>query len=41
MNEDSKGQIILYQGEDGGIKIDVRLEDEDIWFTQTQLVELY
>jgi len=41
MNEDSKGQIILYQGEDGGIKIDVRLEDENIWLTQAQLVDLY
>jgi len=41
MNEEQRGQIILYQVEDGGIKIDVRLEDEDIWFTQTQLVELY
>jgi len=27
MNEEQRGQIILYQVEDGGIKIDVRLED--------------
>jgi len=41
MNEDSKGQIILYQLEDGGIKIDVRLEEENIWLSQQQMSELY
>ena len=41
MNEEEKGQIILYQGEDGGIKIEVKLEDENIWLSQQQMSELY
>ena len=41
MNEEEKGQIILYQGEDGGIKIEVRLEKENIWLSQQQMSELY
>jgi len=41
MSEEQKGQIILYQAEDGTTKIDVRLENENIWLTQAQLVELY
>ena len=35
------GQIILYQAEDGTTKIEVRLENENVWLTQAQLVELY
>jgi hypothetical protein len=36
-----KSQIILYHGEDGTTKIEVRLENETVWLTQAQLVELY
>ena len=39
MNE--HGEIILYQTEDGGTKIDVRFEDETVWLTQSQLCDLY
>jgi len=35
------GEIILYQSEDGLIKIDVRFEDETVWLTQQQLCDLY
>lgn len=35
------GEIILYQNSDGNIKLDVRLEDETIWLTQTQMAELF
>ena len=41
MNEEQKGQIILYQAEDGTTRIEVRLENENLWLTQAQLVELY
>jgi hypothetical protein len=33
--------IIIYQKPDGNIKIDVRLEDETVWLTQSQLCELF
>lgn len=39
MNE--RGEIIIYQTEDGATKLDVKMEDETVWLTQTQLVELY
>ena len=34
-------EIILYQTEDGITKIDVRLENETVWLTQAQMVELF
>ena len=33
--------IIIYQSQEGKTKIEVRLEDENVWLTQAQLVELY
>ena len=38
---DNKGEIIIYQTEDGLTKIEVKMEDETVWLTQAQLVELY
>ena len=34
-------KIIIYQGKDNNIKIDVKFGDETVWLTQAQLVELY
>ena len=34
-------EIILYTTEDGITKINVQLENETVWLTQKQLVELY
>lgn len=34
-------EIILYTTDDGLTKINVKLEDETVWMTQKQLVELY
>ena len=34
-------EIILYTTEDGIIKINVQLDNETVWLTQKQLVELY
>lgn len=41
MKEEQKGEILIYQSEEGSPKIEVRLENENIWLTQAQLVELY
>ena len=38
---DNKGEIIIYQTEDGLTKIEVKMENETVWLTQAQLVELY
>ena len=37
----SKTDILIYQMEDGDIKVDVRLEDETVWMTQKSIAELY
>ena len=34
-------EIIIYQNTEGGIKVDVRLEDETVWLTQAQMCELF
>ena len=36
-----KGEVLIYQSEEGDTKIEVRLENENIWLTQAQLAELY
>ena len=38
---DNMGEILIYQTEDGLTKLEVKMEDETIWLTQAQLVELY
>ena len=40
-NTDPKGQFLVYEAEDGRVKIDVRLTDETVWLTQPQLAELF
>ncbi|MDI5895344.1 MULTISPECIES: RhuM family protein [Flavobacterium] len=35
------GEILLYQNQDGSIKIDVRLEEETVWLTQDQMAQLF
>ena len=37
----NKSEIVIYQTEDGMTKIDVRLEDETVWLTQAEMVELF
>lgn len=39
--EIQKGEIILYQREDGAVQIDVRVEDETVWLTQEQMAALF
>ena len=37
---EKRGEIILYQP-DGEVKLEVRLEEETVWLTQAQIVELF
>ena len=37
----NNSEILIYQNPDGNIKIDVRLEDETVWLTQTQICSLF
>jgi hypothetical protein len=37
----NNGEIVLYQNQDGQIKLDVRLEDETVWLTQAQIADLF
>ncbi len=39
--EKKQGEIIIYQADDGNTKIDVKMQDETVWLSQSQLVELY
>jgi hypothetical protein len=37
----NKSEILMYQTEDGQTRIDVRMEDETVWLSQAQMVELF
>jgi hypothetical protein len=41
MENKNTSQIIIYQTEDGKIKLDVRLENETVWLTQKLMAELF
>ena len=41
MIDSEKGDIIIYQTDDGLTKIDVKIEDETVWLSQQQMAELY
>lgn len=34
-------EIMMYRSEDGTIEIDVRMEEETVWLSQAQMVELF
>ena len=36
-----KGQFLVYEAEDGRVKIDVRLADETVWLSQALIAELF
>jgi len=40
-NKPDHNQIIIYEGEKGQPKLEVRIESETVWLTQAQLVELF
>ena len=35
------GEVIIYQSDDGLTNIEVKMQDETVWLTQSQLVDLY
>lgn len=38
---ENKGEILIYQTPKGDTKIDVRMENETVWLSLAQLVELF
>lgn len=38
---ENKGEVIIYQTVDGQTAIDVKLENETVWLTQAQMIELF
>ena len=38
---DTKGEIVIYQSDEGKAAIDVILQDETVWVTQEQMVALF
>lgn len=38
---DNKSEIIIYEGEDGVLNLQVRLENETVWLNQQQMAELF
>jgi len=38
---EGKGEIVIYQAQDGQASIDVRLENDTVWLRQEQLAELF
>ena len=39
--ERSKGEMLVYQTDDGQVRLDVRLQDETVWLTQVHMAELF
>ena len=40
-NSTDKAEIIVYQPDDQSVRFEVRIEDETVWLTQAQMVELF
>ena len=38
---ESDSNILIYEGLDGKVKIDVRLQEETVWLTQKMMAELF
>lgn len=41
LSSPAEGQFLVYQAENGKLKIDVRFEGETVWLTQGQMAELF
>lgn len=41
MTDSNASQLVIYQSEDGKIKLDVRFVDETVWLTQLRMAELF
>jgi Virulence protein len=40
-NKTMNSEILIYQNQEGNIKIDVRLDEETVWLSQAQMAELF
>jgi len=40
-NTEIKSEMLIYQNEDGTVKLDVRLENETLWMSQQMMAELF
>lgn len=36
-----RGEVVVYEAPDGGVRVDVRLENETVWLSQQQMAELF
>lgn len=41
MVDNTNGDIIIYQTDDGLTKIDVKIQNETVWLSQQQMAELF
>lgn len=41
MNSQNESNLLIYQNQEGNIKIDVQLENETVWLTQEQMAQLF
>lgn len=41
MENENRGEMLIYQSEDGLTHIDVKVEDETVWLTQQQMADLF
>lgn len=39
--ETNNTQILIYQNNDGSIKLEVNLEDETVWLSQADMAQLF
>jgi len=39
--DSSRGEVLIYQTDDGQINLDVRLENETLWLTQQMMADLF
>lgn len=39
--EPSRGEVLVYEAPGGGVRVDVRLEQETVWLSQQQMAELF
>lgn len=41
MDNTPGGEVLVYEAPDGGVRVDVRLDQETVWLTQRQMAELF
>ena len=41
MNQDNNSSVVIYKSKDGAIQLDVKLENETVWLTQSQMSQLF